>query len=408
MRHSTPTRPLAVVAASALALLALAGCAPGGGSTGGDDDPIVIGASLPMTGPVADVAEPAFQGYELWQEQINEAGGLLGREVEFTILDDGFDQEQVVTNYTKLISQDKVDLLFGTISSFLNLPASTVAERNGMLYVEPSGGAIEIFERGYTKLFFAQRGTSETLPDQFLAYIESLPEDERPATAAYLTATDPNTEPAVELFEEGLTALGVETVYSDKYAPEQTDFDAAADAIKRAAPDLVIQGSLAEDGINLVRSFQKVAFSPAMLYQTNSPTGPTYAEGVGADNTEGIFTEIAWSPASTGPGSAEFVEAYEERYGSLPDDNAAASYVTAQIVQAAVEAVGELDQEKLATWLHENSVETIFGTLSWDERGVPDGTLLLAQWQGGNLEIIAPSDVASSDSVVNPKPNWAG
>lgn len=408
MRHSTPTRPLAVLAASALALAALAGCAPGDGDGGGSDDPIVIGASLPMTGPVADVAEPAFQGYELWQEQINEAGGLLGRQVEFTILDDGFDQEQVVTNYTKLISQDQVDLLFGTISSFLNLPASTVAERNGMLYVEPSGGAIEIFERGYTKLFFAQRGTSVTLPDQFLAYVESLPEAERPKTAAYITATDPNTEPAVALFEEGLVALGVETVYSDKYAPEQTDFDAAADAIKRAAPDLVIQGSLAEDGISLVRSFQKVGFSPAMLYQTNSPTSPTYADGVGIENTEGIFTEIAWSPVSTGPGSAEFVAAYEERYGTLPDDNAAASYVTAQIVQAAVEAVGEIDQEKLAAWLHANSVQTIFGELAWDERGVPDGTLLLAQWQGGTLEILAPSDVASVDSAINPKPTWAG
>lgn len=403
MHRTTLLRTIATGAVAAVALAGLAACAPAGG---GNDGPIVIGASLPMTGPVADVAQPAFQGYELWQEQINAAGGLLGREVEFTILDDGFDQEQVVTNYTKLISQDKVDLLFGTISSFLNLPASTVAEKNGMLYVEPSGGASEIFERGYTRLFFAQPGTTATLPDQFVAWITSLPADERPATAAYIAATDPNTEPAVALFEEKLGALGVETVYSDKYAPEQADFSAVADAIKRAAPDLLIQGSLAEDGINLVRSLQAVGFSPSILYQTNVPTGPGYAEGIGEANTEGIFSELAWSPASSAPGSAEFVAAYEERYGTTPDDNAAASYVTAQIVQAAVEAVGEIDQDKLAEWLHSNSVATIFGELSWDERGVPKGTLLLGQWQNGVVEIVLPANVASTTTVINPKPNW--
>jgi branched-chain amino acid transport system substrate-binding protein len=402
MHHSRLIRTLAATAVGLTALVGISACTT---ADGGDDGPLMIGASLPMTGPVADVAEPAFQGYELWQEQINEAGGLLGRQVEFTILDDGFDQEQVVTNYTKLIGQDKVDLLFGTISSFLNLPASTVAEKNGMLYVEPSGGASEIFERGYTRLFFAQPGTTETLPDEFVAWIESLPEDERPATAAYITATDPNTEPAVALFEEKLGALGIETVYSDKYAPEQADFSAAADAIKRAAPDLLIQGALAEDGINLVRSLQAVGFGPSVLYQTNTPTGPGFAEGIGEANTEGIFSTLAWSPASTAPGSQEFVAAYEERYGSTPDDNAAASYVTAQIVQAAVEAVGEIDQDKLSEWLHANSVQTIFGELSWDERGVPEGTLLLGQWQGGELQIVRPADVASAEPVT-PKPNW--
>ena len=89
-----------------------------------------------------------------------------------------------------------------------------------------------------------------------------------------------------------------------------------------------------------------------------------------------------------------------------PDDHAAASFVTAQIVQAAVEAVGEIDQDKLAEWLHANSVETIFGELSWDERGVPQGTLLLAQWQSGVVEIVLPEAVASTTEVVNPKPDW--
>jgi branched-chain amino acid transport system substrate-binding protein len=201
-------------AVAALAVVAaLAACAPGGEST--SDEPIRIGASLPLTGPVADRSGPGFKGYELWAEQVNEAGGLLGRDVELVILDDGFDQDQVVSNYTRLISQDKVDLLLGTFSSFLNLPASAVAERNGMLYVEPSGGASEIFEQGFTRLFFVGPGTTETLPDNFLAWAGD--QADLPASAAYVTQTDPNTEPAIQLIQDGLEALGVETVYDESY-----------------------------------------------------------------------------------------------------------------------------------------------------------------------------------------------
>ncbi|MCU1411138.1 MAG: amino acid/amide transporter substrate-binding protein family [Rhodoglobus sp.] len=387
---------------------ALAGCASGG--TGPESEaPIKIGASLPLTGPVADVSGPGYNGYELWAEQVNAAGGLLGRPVELTLLDDGFDQDQVVANYTRLISQDNVDLLLGTFSSFLNLPASAVAERNGMVYVEPSGGAQEIFEQGFTRLFFAQPGTSASLPDRFVEWVESLPADERPKTAAYITQTDPNTEPAVQGFQDQLEALGVETVYDESYAPEQTAFDSAADAIKRADPDLLVHGAVGEDGIGLVRSLQKVGFSPDQFFQTNAPSDIAgYPAGIGEANTEGIFSSVSWTPATDFPGSQDFVAAYEKKYGIEPDDNASSSYSAAQILQAAVEAVGEIDQDKIAEWLHANTVDTISGPMSWDERGVPAGSLSLAQWQDGKFVIVLPEDAAGTDHIVSPKPNWVG
>ncbi|WP_448006692.1 amino acid ABC transporter substrate-binding protein [Agromyces bauzanensis] len=407
---TTSSRRILAVAAVITGMFTLAGCAPAADGTGGSgsDDPIRIGASLPLSGPVADVAEPGMNGYQLWSDQVNAAGGLLGRPVELVILDDGFDQETVVSNYTKLISEENVDLLLGTFSSKLNLPASTVAERNGMVYVEPSGGASEIFERGYTKLFFAQPGTTESLPDNLVDWIESLPSDERPATAAYLTVTDPNTQPAVEDFQARFEAMGIETVYSDVYPPETSNFDVVADAVKRAAPDMVIQGEVGPDGVDFVRSLQKVGFSPSVLYQPNAPTqGPVFAEGIGEANAEGIFGSVAWTADVQFPGSADFVEAYEAEYDATPDDNAAAPYVAAQVLQAAVEAVGSLDQEAIAEWLHANTVDTVFGPLSWDQRGVPSGSLLLAQWQSGSLEVVAPEEAASSDTIVHPKPAWS-
>jgi branched-chain amino acid transport system substrate-binding protein len=401
------TRLRAIAGLAVLALgVTLAACSTGGGTSGGDD-PITIGASLPLTGPVADRSGPGVKGYELWAEQVNDAGGLLGRPVELNILDDGFDQDQVVSNYTKLISQDKVDLLLGTFSSFLNLPASAVAERNGMLYVEPSGGASEIFEQGFTRLFFVGPGTTETLPDNFLAWAGD--QADLPTTAAYVTQTDPNTEPAIQLIQDGLEALGVETVYDESYPAEQTSFDAVADAVNRSGAGILVHGAVGEDGASLIQALQRVGYNPDVLFQTNSATDTVnFPTAIGEGNTEGIFTVVAWTPSANFPGSAEFVSAYQEKFDEAPTDDSVVAYAAAQILQAAVEAVGEIDQDALADWLHTNSVETILGDISWDDRGVPQGALSLAQWQGGNLAVVLPEEVADSDEIVFPKPAWVG
>jgi branched-chain amino acid transport system substrate-binding protein len=200
--------------------------------------------SLPMIGPVADVSKSGYQGYELWASQVNAAGGLLGRQVKLDMLDDGFDPNQTAADYTRLISQDHVDLLLGTFSSLLNAPASAVAARQGMLYVEPSGGAATLFTRGFTDLFFAQPGTTTSLPDQFIAWITSLPARERPATAAYVTQDDPSASPAVAVFKAQLAAL-------------------------------------ADDGAQFVRSLQKLNYNPKILFQTNAPTDEAYPSAIG-------------------------------------------------------------------------------------------------------------------------------
>ena len=140
----------------------------------------MVGISLPLTGDFSQPGGEARKGYEIWRDQVNDDGGLLGRQVELKITDDASNQDTVVTDYTKLITQDKVDLLLGTFSSLLNFPASAVAEKNGMLYVEPAGGAPKMFDRGFKKLFFAQQATAPHQPDVFVDYIKSLPADQRP------------------------------------------------------------------------------------------------------------------------------------------------------------------------------------------------------------------------------------
>jgi len=401
------------VAAAALA----AGCGGDDGDSGsgaGTDtaassEPIKIGASLPLTGDFAEPGVAAQQGYKIWQELVNKEGGLLGRQVELIIKDDQSDQNVIVTDYNALIQKEKVDLLLGTFSSLLNLPASAVAERNKMLFVEPAGGSPEMFSRGFKYLFFAQQATSQHQADLFAEWVTGLPDDQKPKTAAYVIADDPFGGPVAEGIKEKLEAAGVETVYSKVYPPETVNFDAAAAAVASKKPDVIAQGSAGlADGVNLIRSLIKVGYSPKQMFQASTPSfADQYSDAVGLENTEGVFYAVSYHVESPTPGNEEFLAAYKAKYDTDPPEDAADGYAAAQVLQKAVEEVGELDQTKLADWLRENTVDTILGPLSWDETGAPEQAFLLAQWQNGNEEIVLPEDAATSDTIVNPKPAWS-
>ena len=407
--RSTRWAILAITAALALTVGACGGDDDGGGgaSSGGGDtsEPIKIGASLPLTGEFSEPGKAAQQGYELWVDTINANGGLLGRQVELVVKDDASNQNTVVSDYNALISQDKVDLLLGTFSSLLNLPASTVAERNRMVYVEPAGGNPDIFNRGYKMVFFAQQATADHQGDVWANWITQLPEDKRPKTAAYPTLDDPFTTPTSEGIEKILSGAGIETVYRKTYTADQSNFDSIANAVKAKNPDLVVAGTQFEDGIGMMRALNKVGFAPEWLYQTNAPSfGSQYADGVGEENTEGVFYAVSHSQEAKTPGNAEFVKAYQDKFGeeAVPED-AADAYAAAQVLQASVEAnktVEKADQLKLADWIRSNEVETILGTLSWNENGAPKGEFLIGQWQDGKAEIVLPEEAATTDKII--------
>ena len=399
---------LKVVATGAAAVLALSACNSGSSSNGGGSDkgPITIGISLPLTGDFAQPGGAAKQGYEIWRDDVNSSGGLLGRKVQLKIVDDASSQDTVVTDYTRLITQDKVDLLLGTFSSLLNFPASAVAEKYGKLYVEPAGGSPKMFTRGFKHLFFAQQATADKNPQVFIDYIKSLPADQRPKTAAYPTQDDPFASPVIEAMQKQLEALGVKTVYSTTYPADATNFQTIASAIAAKKPDLVAQGAVFEDGVGLIRSLQQVNFSPKFLFQTSAPSeGTQFSDGIGAANTEGIFYTVSWDQNAKTPGNDKFVSEYKQRNnGDIPPEDAADAYAAAQVLQIATKAVGSLDQDKLAEWLHGHTVKTILGPLSWDQTGAPTSEFLLAQWQHGKVEIVAPKDAATVDSAVAKTP----
>ena len=370
--------------------------------------PIVVGISLPLTGDFSQPGGEAKRGYEVWQKMANANGGVLGRQIELKIADDASNQDTVVADYTKLITQDKVDLLLGTFSSLLNYPASAVAEKNGKVYVEPAGGAPLMFARGFKYLFFAQPATAPHQADVFVDWVRSLPATERPKTAAYPSQDDPFTTPVIDSMQKQLEGLGVKTVYSSVYPADTTNFQTIASKMANQRPDLVAQGAVFEDGVGLVRSLKQLSYSPKMLFQTSAPSNASqYSDAVGVANTEGVFYTVSWNEKATTPLNAEFVAAYKEAYGgSSPAEDAADAFAAAQVLQEATTAVGSLDQNKIRDWLHANEAQTILGPLSWTAKGEPKGKFLLAQWQSGKVEVVGPADVATTKNIVNPKPGW--
>ncbi|MFF5289913.1 amino acid ABC transporter substrate-binding protein [Paractinoplanes globisporus] len=370
--------------------------------------PMTIGISLPLTGDFSQPGTEARRGYEVWADQINKSGGLLGRQVNLKIVDDASNQDTVVSDYTKLITQDKVDLILGTFSSLLNYPASAVAEKNSMVYVEPAGGAPKMFDRGFKYLFFAQPATAPHQADVFVDWIKSLPADQQPKTAAYPTQDDPFAAPVIESMQKQLEALGVKTVYSATYPADTTNFQSIASQLAAKKPDLIAQGAVFEDGVGLVRSLKQLQYSPKIMFQTSAPSNAgQYSSGIGVENTEGIFYTVSWHQDAKTPRNAEFVADYKAKFQNAdPAEDAADAYAAAEVLQAAVTAVGSTDQAKLRDWLHANQVTTILGPLSWTATGEPIGKFLLGQWQSGKAQVVAPADAATSQTVVNPKPDW--
>lgn len=370
--------------------------------------PITIGASLPLTGRFSEPGTAAGRGYEVWVAMINEAGGLLGRPVELSVLDNASDQDTAVTDYEKLITVDQVDLVVGPFSSFLVIPTSEVAARYGYAFVEPAGGAPDVFNRGLTNLFFAQPARGAQQADPFAEYVLGLPEDIRPATFAVVSQDDPFTLGVMERLKDLLTEGGLELVFDEIYAPETTDFSALAIQVADLDPDLIVGGTVLEDSIGQIRAYQEAGYQPRGAFFTTGPSLPgPFREALGSA-TEGVFASISWFPDAAEHQNAEFVAKYIEMFGGtagdIPED-AANAFTVGQVLQQAVENIQSVDNAALIEELHRAEFQTVVGPLSFDEVGAPQGSFMILQWSGDTFVIVGPPGRVQADPVW-PKPEW--
>lgn len=404
-------RRFAAAAVAGITALSMSACLSSGssGEGGGEDGPIVVGISLPLTGDFSEPGKGVQRGYEAWADYVNENGGMLGRQVELNILDDQSNADRVASDYEKLINQDKVDLVFGPFWTRLVVPAAQVAQDYGFLFVEPAGAAAEVFTQGFDKLFYAAPAVAEDHYNYLADHIESMPESERPKTAAYAAMDDPFAQGTAYGLKERLEQIGVKTVVDEVYPPNTTDFSSIANKIADADADIVVGGTQYQDAVNLIVSLRQLDYQPRMATFSTAPTNPEFPEAIG-DKTEGIISPTGYTPSATWPTNEEFVTFYTEANGSAPSEDEANAWTTGQVVQAAVEAVKCADpstecQQQLVDWLRDNEVQTVVGPLSWDETGRPQGAHLIQQYVDGEIKIVLPQDAAEAD-FIPVKPKW--
>src|SRR5580692_3227077 len=345
--RSHRARLLSLSAAAILAASVAAGCSSSSGTGGGAKPPILIGASLSLTGDFSTDGQAYERGYDLWAHDVNASGGLLGRKVKLVILNDNSSPTQVDTNYTDLITVKHVDLTFGPFSSLLTAPAAEVAHRYGFAFVEGAGGAPLVFGEKLPNVFDVSLPVANEL-DPFTTWVKSLPDGQRPTSAAYPMANDPFATPQVQRAQGLLQPAGVSTVYSKIFPEEVPDYLPNADIVAGKSPQAVILGSTDVPTVaSFVHGFEQQHFNPKVFIAAAGPDqGQSFLSAVGgAGNANGIMVPDAWYPGYKNASSQAMVKEYVAKYGGTASDvnaDVAEAYSVGQVTAAAVKATGGL------------------------------------------------------------------
>jgi len=409
------TRFLALTAAAAAAALALASCSSGSSSSstsGGTKAPITIGISLSQTGDFSVDGQAFTRGYNLWAQYVNSHGGLLGRQVKLTILNDNSDPTTVQSNYTKLIASDHVNLVFGPFSTLLTVPSAKVAARYGYAFPEGAGGGPAVFQLGLHNVF----AVSPPVADQLVPlaqWIAALPANERPKTAAYPMVNDPFADPMTQTAQAILQHAGVKTVYAHIFPAENPDYKAGADQVAASGAQAVILGTVDVPTVSaFITAFQQQHYNPMILAATSGPDqGAAFLKAIGPSNATGIFVPNGWYAGLQNSLSQAFVKAYIAKYGGTGADinaDAAEAFSVGETTAQAIAGAKSIDNTKLIAWLHSHPTQTVQGPAKYNNIGENVvASKFIFQWQHGQQFVqVLPAGASGSVPIVNPRPDW--
>jgi branched-chain amino acid transport system substrate-binding protein len=412
---------IATSAAMVLGVSVLAACTSssttsGTSPTSNPTTPITIGASLSLDGVFATDGVAFERGYQLWAKDVNAHGGLLGRQVKLKILNDHSLVNQVVSNYQALFGKDHVDLAFGPFSSLLTGPASAVAARYGMAFVEGAGGAPAVFDTPSNQADHDVFDVSLPIADEmvpFVNYIASLPAIERPKTAAFPMAQDPFADPPVQLAETLLANLGVKPIYTDIFPEDPTQYKAPAQAVAQSGAQLVVLGSTDVGTVqSFTQAFEKAHYTPKLFIAASGPDqGSAFVSAVGAGNENGIMVPNGWYPGYQNKASQQMVQEYVAQYGgsaSGVNADVAEAYSVGQVLAQAVTVTGGTDNAEIIAYLHSGvELNSVQGTVKFDALGENGAAAAFVfQWQKGNFDQVLPAGTAGSATILATKPPW--
>jgi branched-chain amino acid transport system substrate-binding protein len=377
-------------------------------------EPIRVGSTLSLTGPLAATAAIHKIIGEIFVEQLNAKGGLLGRPVEWIVLDDESTPDKAAALYERLITEENVDLIIGPYGSGNITAAMQVAERYEMVFIHHTGSLTYAYTyKWHFPMWYTGLNTHKTTPDLLYDALDST--GTPPKTIGFVVNQFPGTMflargregdgGAVQVAQEH----GYEVVLDVDFPFGTTDLSAIAAQVRDADPDFLYLAGLGVDGNNLIAAMDALNYKPQGMFVQWPAPGPLAQVG------EGVFSVTlfeAHEPFLSYPGARELNEEFGKRATaagmSYPvlDVQGAVSWATWQTLTSAVEATNSLDQETIADWLLSNKVNTIIGDVTFDANNQNYGPDLqsIKQVRDGRWVVVYPPEFAPEGVTIQYSP----
>ena len=371
----------------------------------GAQPPIRIGSTLALTGPLAATSLVHKVVGEIYVEQLNQRGGLLGRKVEWIVKDDQSKPDLARTLYEQLITSDKVDLLMGPYATGAILSAMGVAQRYNKVLVHHTFGIPSMAK--YDMQFPAWSLGPEpetTVPNTVFDALAASPSP--PKTIAVVTSKFPSVHFMSLGAREVAKKRGLQEVLFLEWDFGNLDYGPIAARIKDAKPDFLWVGALGLEGNQLLEAMHKIDYAPKEHFYMYPAPGPMSKSPL-ANNALSMTMFEEHAPFTNAPGAAEFIRLYHERAAKagIPDTSvevqAAASYTAWQILEAGVKGAGSLDDKAIAAYLKKNGADTIQGHLRFDgPHNYGDDLMRVKQVQDGHWVTVYPKAYAAPGATL--------
>jgi branched-chain amino acid transport system substrate-binding protein len=353
-------------------------------------EPIKIGFSMALTGPLSPNGKQALLGMKIWEEETNAKGGLLGRPVKLVYYDDQTNASTVPGIYTKLIDVDKVDLVVGPYATNMIAPAMPVIIQKGKVFIALFGLDVNS-EFNYPKFFMMLPTGPDTKPSFTEGFFDTAAaQNPKPTTVALVAADAEFSRNACEGARVNVKKHDFKVVYDKNYPPATTDFSPIVRAIQATNPDIVCICSYPLDSVGMVKAVNEIGFKPKMIGGAMVGLQATVFKNQLGPLLNGLVNYETWVPSKEMllPSTEEFLKKYQARAGAEGVDPLGYylggwGYAYIQVLGDAVQATKSLDDNKLADYMRATTFKTIMGDIAFGKGGEwAKGRMLQVQYHG--------------------------
>jgi len=372
---------------------------------------VKIGCSVSMSGKMAPEGTNVKRGVELWEEYVNSKGGIkVGGDmykVEVVYYDDKSDAGTGTKLTEKLITEDKVDFLFGPFSSGITFATTAIGEKYGVITVAPEANATKIYERGY-KYVFSILPPAPALTQPIFDMIGNLDLDPKPKTVAIIVSNDLFPLSCAEGALEMCDKLGLEVVLYEKYPADTTDVSALLSLVKDKNPDIFLTSGYTKDALMVMRQAREINLNVKMFATSVGVMLPEFIPSLGADANYVLEGEW-WLPTGSDKGpvfgsTPEYVKMYEAEFGETPGYHAASGSAAGVVLQLAIEKAGTIDTAAVQEVLRGlDVVLAVWPGVKFNEKGQNvSAEHPVVQVQNGEYAVVWPPLA----ELMYPAPSW--